>query len=254
MPALLQQAGDLVDAVDEGEAAQLGELLVHGVEQRQGELGELDHRAGDVGEHVQVGLGGAHGPEGRVDRTLPDDSERARCGARPSGRAPQPALLGRPGGQLAGQGADGLAQLAELAGVGAEEVDVLELPLAVELGRPGGRRRWPPCGDAAARPAGGGSPRCGRASSSRPWRVAPSASSLSPWPWPAAGTARPGAGSGRGSSPDGWASRPQRSTARPARVRMAASSSWRRASSSAASRSPEGSGGVDPPPPPARRR
>src|SRR4029453_4653350 len=38
------------------------------------------------------------------------------------------------GGELAGQWPDGLAQLPQLAGVGVEDVELIELPVAVELG------------------------------------------------------------------------------------------------------------------------
>jgi hypothetical protein len=66
-----------------------------------------------------------------------------------------PAPLGHAGGKLAGQRPDGLAQLPQLARVGVEDVEVVELAIAVQLGGllgpPGGGEPVPDLlGDEAA--------------------------------------------------------------------------------------------------------
>ena len=52
----LEEAGDLVDAVDEHEAANTGELRADGVGELEGEAREGGDRPGDVGDHEDLGL------------------------------------------------------------------------------------------------------------------------------------------------------------------------------------------------------
>ena len=53
----LEEAGHLVDPVDEDERAHLGELRRDRVDEMQREPGEGGNRSGDVGDHDDLGLG-----------------------------------------------------------------------------------------------------------------------------------------------------------------------------------------------------
>ena len=68
---VLEEPRDLVDAVDEHEAAHLGELRADGVHEVQREPGEGRHRPRDVGDDDDLGLGRPRVAELGVDRHAP---------------------------------------------------------------------------------------------------------------------------------------------------------------------------------------
>jgi hypothetical protein len=63
--------GDLVDAVDEDEAAHGAELGAHRVRELQRELRERRDGPRDVGQHEELWLGRVRAAEDRVDRHAP---------------------------------------------------------------------------------------------------------------------------------------------------------------------------------------
>ena len=107
----LEVLGDLVDAVDEHERADLGELALDGVDEHQREAGERGDRPGDVGHHHQLGLGrprvlelrlGGHAAVGERVAHRVAEVERALAAVA--------ALAGQPGRELAGERVQRLAQ------------------------------------------------------------------------------------------------------------------------------------------------
>ena len=131
----LEEAGHLVDAVDEDERADLRELALDGVDELQGEAGERRHRPGDVGDHEDLGLVRARVLELGLGGHTPVGQRAAHGGAEVEGAlATVAALAGQAHGQLAGQRVDGLAQADHLLPGGVHEVDVLGQRLAQRLG------------------------------------------------------------------------------------------------------------------------
>jgi len=107
----VEEAGDLVDAVDEHEAAHLRKLRTDGMDEVQGETGEGGNRARDIGDHHDLGLGRPWVAELRIDR---DPTGRQRMAHRRTeiqgSLASVPALAGQAHRQLAGERMNGPAQ------------------------------------------------------------------------------------------------------------------------------------------------
>ena len=99
----LEEAGDLVDAVDEHERAHLRELAGDGVDEVQGEAGEAGHRTGDVGDDEDLRLGRARVAELRLGgHTAVAERVAHRAAEVERALAAVAALAGQAHGQLAG--------------------------------------------------------------------------------------------------------------------------------------------------------
>jgi hypothetical protein len=131
----LEQARDLVDAVDEDERAHLGELVRDGVHEVQREAGERRHRPEMSATTKISGLDGPRVAELGLERHAAVGQRVAHGGAEVErALAPVAALAGQAHGQLAGQRVDGLAQRRHLLAAGVHEVDVLGQRLAQRAG------------------------------------------------------------------------------------------------------------------------
>ena len=127
--------GDLVDAVDEHERAHLRELALDGVHEHQREPGERRHRAGDVGDDHQLGLGRTRVLELRLGRhAAVAEAVAHRVAEVERALATVATLAGQAGGELAGERLQRLLQVLHLVARGVHELDVFGQRLAQRLG------------------------------------------------------------------------------------------------------------------------
>ncbi len=119
-----EQVADLVDGVDEHEAAGPGQLGRQGAHQAQGEQRHVRDGAGDVAEHEQLGPLGLALVGGHVDGHSPGGDRLAGRAAQVDPAAVLPAPAGQTAGETAGQWPDGVADPVQVGPAGGEEVDV----------------------------------------------------------------------------------------------------------------------------------
>ena len=124
---VLELGRDLIDPIDEGKGSDPRKLLVHGVEEREREGGELGDRARHIAEEEQFRARAPWKPEGRFEGHA---AGAERAAHRPPdielAAAPEPALPRASAGQLARERPDRFPHGVELRRRGAQEVDVLE--------------------------------------------------------------------------------------------------------------------------------
>ena len=128
---LVEEARDLVDAVDEHPRPHLRELALHRVHELQREAGERRHRTRDVGDHHDLRLRRARPLELRLGRHAAV-RQRVAHGLAEVERAavPVPAALREPRRERARQRVDRLLELLHLLARRVHEVDVFGQRLA----------------------------------------------------------------------------------------------------------------------------
>ncbi len=124
----VEQLGDLVGLVHEGEDADPGELFTQGVDQKHGEAGEARDRARDIAQENEIGAAGARLAGDQVDRDAAGGHGFAHGLAQIDlAAAGAAAARGQAGGQHPGQPLAAAAQFVEFVLGDAQEVGVLGL-------------------------------------------------------------------------------------------------------------------------------